>query len=155
MVAESQSGRAETSVERGEDFSASVSLPIVVEPARPLSRRGRAVWSGAGVACLGLATAGAYLPGLPATVFVLVAAYCFGRGNPERLAALKSHPTFGPLLARLRPGEFTWKMRASVVAAIIGMSGLSFLLLFPASHLTACIVAVAAAIGVIAVLVWP
>lgn len=51
-----------------------------------------------GFGFLGVAAVGAVLPGLPTTVFVLLAAWAFFRGNPRHARWLIRHPHFGPLL---------------------------------------------------------
>jgi uncharacterized membrane protein YbaN (DUF454 family) len=51
-----------------------------------------------GVACVGLAIAGAVLPLLPSTPFVLVAAWAFAKSSPELHAKLRADPRFGPAL---------------------------------------------------------
>ena len=62
----------------------------------------RPFYFGCGVACIGLAVLGAMLPGLPTTVFVILAAACFGRSSPRLESWLVHHPRFGPPLRRWR-----------------------------------------------------
>ncbi|MEM6925852.1 MAG: YbaN family protein [Myxococcota bacterium] len=71
------------------------------EPAT-ISRVGRALYASAGVGFLGLAILGAMLPGLPTTVFVILAAWCFGRSVPRLERWLLDHPRFGPSLRAWR-----------------------------------------------------
>jgi uncharacterized membrane protein YbaN (DUF454 family) len=56
----------------------------------------RHVWQGAGLLCLGLGAVGAFLPLLPTVPFLLLAALCFARGNPEWERRLLAHPRWGP-----------------------------------------------------------
>jgi uncharacterized protein len=49
---------------------------------------------------VGLAAAGVVVPGLPTTVFVLAASYCFSRSSPRFARWLRAHPWFGPILER-------------------------------------------------------
>ena len=53
---------------------------------------------GLGYACLVLAAIGAVLPVMPTTVFLIVAAWAFGRANPQLRARLRAHPRFGATL---------------------------------------------------------
>jgi uncharacterized membrane protein YbaN (DUF454 family) len=51
-----------------------------------------------GLLCVGLATLGAILPGLPTTPWVLLASWCFARSSPALNRWLLRSPVFGPLL---------------------------------------------------------
>lgn len=82
----------------------------------------------AGFVSLGLAVIGAILPVMPATVFVILAAYCFARSSPALEARLLGHPVFGPHIAAWRTrGAISRKGKiaataafaASIVAALI------------------------------------
>lgn len=59
---------------------------------------GRRLWTAAGILMVGIGAMGVLVPGLPTTVFILVAAWAFARGNPELADRLGSHPVFGPLI---------------------------------------------------------
>ena len=57
---------------------------------------------GLGYVCLGLAAAGLVLPLLPATPFLLAAAWAFARSDPELARRLEQSPRFGPVLLAWR-----------------------------------------------------
>lgn len=94
-------------------------------PAAPAALTARARWRlhlyrAIGMAALGLAAAGAVLPLLPTTPFLLVAVWAFARGAPELGAKLYAHPKFGPFLR-------DWDERRAIplagkAASVIGMS---------------------------------
>jgi uncharacterized membrane protein YbaN (DUF454 family) len=75
----------------GEGASAAVPRP---QPRAPQ----RALLLAAGYGCLALAAVGAVLPLMPTTVFLLVAAWCFGRASPALRERLLSDPRFGRAL---------------------------------------------------------
>lgn len=53
----------------------------------------------AGTACVGLGAAGVFLPLLPTTPFLLLAAYLLARSSPEHRQRLLSHRLLGPYVA--------------------------------------------------------
>ncbi len=85
---------------------------------RPLYRLG-------GLLAVGLAVIGVVLPIMPTVPFLLVAAFCFARSNPEWEQRLLDHPQYG---APLRD----WRARRAIsrkakISAIAAMSaGVAF-----------------------------
>lgn len=78
------------------------------------------LWLGAGALALAAGLVGIFLPLLPTTPFVLLAAFCFARGSPRWERWLLRHPRFGPMVrawrARrvipLRAKQLAWVMMA-------------------------------------------
>lgn len=73
-------------------------------PSRP-KQPARLLFTGLGLLCVLLGFVGALLPLVPSTVFVLIAAWCFARGNPRLLRRLRQHRLFGPALRDWRAGR--------------------------------------------------
>ncbi|MCC0006697.1 MAG: YbaN family protein [Hyphomicrobiaceae bacterium] len=66
---------------------------------RPRSGFVRNLWLALGIVATGLAFAGAMLPLLPTTPFLLVAAYAFTRSSPSWHRWLVTHRVLGPILS--------------------------------------------------------
>lgn len=64
----------------------------------PMPRAQRLALLGLGYLCLALAAIGAVLPLMPTTVFLIIAAWAFGRASPALRAKLLNNPRFGPAL---------------------------------------------------------
>lgn len=81
--------------------------------------------------CTGLAGLGLFLPLLPTTPFLLVAAWAASRGSPRFYFWLHSHPRFGPLIRgwqreRVIPRQAFWSaltmlILSWVILALLGM----------------------------------
>lgn len=67
-----------------------------------LGRWTRRLFWALGMLMLVLAIIGAVLPVMPTTIFVILAAACFGRASPRWEAYLLQHPRFGPSLVSWR-----------------------------------------------------
>lgn len=78
--------------------------PVPVVEGRRLQRLGYRLLASTALA---LAVAGVVLPGLPATPFLLLAAWAASRGSPELAARIENHPRFGPIL-------HDWRTRRAV-----------------------------------------
>ena len=93
------------------------------------TRVARAGWCTVGFGAVGLGAVGIVVPGLPTTVFFIIAAWCFSRSSPRFESWVLSLPRIGPLVADHRAGR-GMPRRAKVVAvtmmwAAIGLSALA------------------------------
>ncbi|WP_082505816.1 YbaN family protein [Aureimonas sp. Leaf324] len=75
---------------------------------------------------LALAVAGVVLPGLPATPFLLLAAWAAARGSPELAARIETHPRLGPMLGNWRARRVV-PPRAKLLACLSMASSLAIL----------------------------
>lgn len=79
----------------------------------------RPFWIAAGSLSLALGVAGALLPLLPTTPFVLLAAFCYARGSQRLHGWLAAHPRFGPdLEAWRRHGAVSRPVKRAALAAM-------------------------------------
>ncbi len=104
--------------------------PATPTPA-PVVRSGlsRVVWLAVGMVAVGLGGIGIVVPGLPTTVFFIVAASCFARSSPRFERWVLDLPRIGPLVRDHRAG-LGMPRRVKVVAlatmwAAIVLSGLA------------------------------
>jgi uncharacterized membrane protein YbaN (DUF454 family) len=103
-----------------------------------------------GLANVGLAIVGALLPGLPATIFLIFASWCFTRSCPwleERVFRLR---LFRPYVKIVR-GEEPLSLRARIASAALMWAaiGLSLLVLSARDALAPWLAAVLVAAGII------
>ena len=56
------------------------------------------LWLVAGFLCLGMAYVGVVVPGIPFSIFLVMAAYCFSKSSKRMHDWLYNHKYFGPFL---------------------------------------------------------
>jgi len=115
----------------------------------------RALFWVCGAAALVMGTIGIFLPGLPTTPFVLLAAGCFVRASPRAHAWLLGHRLFGPSLR-------DWEQHRSLPLRVKGIALLTMALsvsgslwYFSGRPGLQLIIFAAASIGVIAIALVP
>lgn len=86
----------------------------------------RFLWKILGFVSLGMAYVGLITPGIPYSIFVVFAAYCFAKGSPKMHAWLYNHKLFGPFLTnwntkRVFPTRMKFFMLAMMSSSLIIM----------------------------------
>ena len=90
----------------------------------------RVVYTSCGLACLGLAFVGVFLPLLPTTPLVILAAFCFSRGSERLHRWLLAQPLFGPMLRDWQAHRvIRFKVKCVATSMIVVMMG--YLVFFP------------------------
>ncbi len=91
------------------------------------------VWRLIGLLMVGLAIAGAFLPLLPTTPFLLVAVFCFARSSPRLHHWLITHKRFGPMIADWNQhGALSRRVKIVSVSVMVATLALSAMLKVPA-----------------------
>lgn len=85
--------------------------------ARMVLRMRRILLACLGVLCVGLAAVGVVVPGLPTTIFLILATVCFMRSCPWLQRTLVETRLFGPFLKYLEPGA-EMPIRAKVISLV-------------------------------------
>lgn len=105
----------------------------------------RFVWLAAGWAALGTGVIGVFLPLLPTTPFLLLAAFAFARASPRFHAWLTGHPRLGPPIeAWRRSGAIAPRAKVAAMVMLAASVGLSVALDVPAWALAGQIAAILA-----------
>jgi uncharacterized protein len=112
----------------------------------------RAGWAALGLLAVVVGGIGIVVPGLPTTVFFIIAAGCFSRSSPRLERWVLGLPGIGPMVRDHRAGKgIPRRAKRAAIVTIVAMVTLSVLLL---DHLAArIIVGVAGAAG-ISYLAW-
>jgi hypothetical protein len=110
-------------------MSASPAPPSLLQRLRRFSPH-RLLLAALGVLCVGLAAIGVFVPGLPTTIFLIIATYLFARSCPWLEERLIRNRLFAPFLGYL-DGTRPMPMRAKLAVMCIMWSfvALSVLLL--------------------------
>jgi uncharacterized protein len=108
-------------------------------------------WKLLGFISLGLAYIGVITPGMPYSIFVVFAAYCFAKGSPKMHAWLYNHKLFGPFLTNW--GEkrvFPLKMKFFMLA----MMSSSLLIMWFTGVKLIGVISTAIFMGLVAIWAW-
>jgi len=125
-----------------------------VAGACPVRRSSPARWllAAAGMLCVGLAAVGVVLPGMPTTIFLILATWCFTRSCPWLEERLVRAPIFRPFQQYLEPGApMPRRARVLALAAMWVAIGASTLAL-DAGLLLAAILVSAGVAGTVVIL---
>ena len=87
------------------------------------------LWVFLGCLFVGLGAIGAVIPGMPTTVFLVLAAACFIRSSQKLYDWLIANKTFGPYLKDYREGKGI-PLKAKIVALIMIVGFVSFAVFF-------------------------
>ena len=109
------------------------------------------LWKCLGFISLGMAYLGVITPGLPYSIFVVFAAYCFAKGSPKMHAWLYNHKLFGPFLTNWNERRvFPTKMKFFMLA----MMSSSLLIMFFTGVKPIGVVSTAVFMAIVAVWAW-
>ena len=117
-------------------------------PARPSGKCGhsmRYLYLGLGWFFVALGVIGAFLPVMPTTIFLIIAAWCFARSSPELEAWLLAHPLFGATLRNWRERGAISKRAKLMACGMIAVSYCIYLGFRHPSPLAAVLVGLAMA----------
>ena len=100
-----------------------------------------------------LALVGLVLPGLPTTIFVLAASYCFSRSSPRFRLWLRDTRWLGPPLRQFEAaGGMSWGAKRAALAAMWTAVLLSSLLLLSTHWAAAAVTIALGGIGTLAII---
>lgn|SRR5689334_11954074 len=101
--------------------------------------------------CVALGVIGIFVPGLPTTVFILLAGWAAARSSPRFSAWLENHATFGPMIRDWRDNGAVSR-RAKISATVV--MTLSAVILFLTASRAWVAEAVTALMAVVLMWLW-
>jgi uncharacterized membrane protein YbaN (DUF454 family) len=113
----------------------------------------RWAWLVVGLISVGIGSIGIVVPGLPTTVFFIVAAWCFARSSPRFEAWVLGLPKIGPMVQDHRAG-LGMPRRAKVVAVTMMLSAVTLSAAFNWGRTALVVVLVVAGLIGSAVVTW-
>ena len=106
----------------------------------------------AGTVCVALGVLGMFLPLLPTTVFLLMAAYCYSRSSERFHTWLLTNKLFGPYIANYKSGKgISLRQKISTITILWLSIGVSIWMI---GGFWITLLLLAIAIGVTVHLVW-
>lgn len=89
----------------------------------------RALWFALGWVAVALGTVGIVVPGLPSTVFFILAASCFSRSSPRFEQWVLTRPGVGPLVRDYRAGlGLRVRVKATAITSVVIVCSLSIVM---------------------------
>lgn len=109
----------------------------------------RALYILAGIVFVLLGIAGALLPVLPTTPFMLLAAACFARASPRFYNWLLNNPVFGPTVLEWRRHHcIPWRIKITAIVLMFLTLGVSIVFFVPRWELQLALAAAGVVLGV-------
>lgn len=93
--------------------------PVTPQPVSWVRDPRRWAFAGLGVASVGMGWLGVFVPGLPTTIFLIIASYCFARSCPWLEDRLLRIPLFAPYMKVLDEGR--GMSQAAAKSALLSM----------------------------------
>jgi uncharacterized membrane protein YbaN (DUF454 family) len=92
----------------------------------------RWLWIALGGTCVALGVLGLFLPLLPTTIFILIAAFAFARSSPALHDWILAHKVFGPMIRNWKEhGAIPTQAKILTILSIVASFGLSFVFHLP------------------------
>jgi uncharacterized protein len=108
----------------------------------------RWLWFGLGWVAVGVGSVGIVIPGLPTTIFFIIAAACFSRSSPRFEQWVLSRPGVGPMVRDYRAGlGMPRRAKVAAIGSIAVVCGISAVIAADRPWLAA-VIAGAGAIGI-------
>ena len=86
----------------------------------------KTLWLGAGFMCLGMAYIGVIVPGIPFSIFLVMAAYCFSKSSERMHKWIYNHKYFGPFLTNWTQKQ-VFPTKGKYAMLLVMASSLAFL----------------------------
>ena len=116
-------------------------------------RISRWLWLAAGWVAVGVGSIGIVVPGLPTTVFFIIAAACFSRSSPRFEQWVLTRPGIGPMVRDYRAGlGMPRRAKVAAIASIAVVCGLSAVV--ARGRVWLSLVILAAGAGGVAFIAW-
>ena len=121
------------------------------KPQRTLPAAVRVLLLAFAAVCVALGVIGIFVPGLPTTVFILIAGWAAARSSPRFAAWLENHATFGPMIRDWRERGAVSR-RAKISATVV--MAISSVILFLTSSRAWVAEALTAVMAVVLIWLW-
>ena len=100
----------------------------------------RLLFAGLGTLFVLLGVAGAFLPVLPTTPFMLLAAGCYARASTRFYNWLLNNPAFGPTIIEWRRHRsLPWRVKLTAIVLMVATMGISVIFFVPWPELQAAL----------------